>query len=904
MQTRPSHSRERPRPQAAADRRIGHSRRSPWLWERVESRLLLAPLGQGGDSPLNEFSVTANPAAITRPISGSTPILNEFTVSVGNPTGETQISVDYNITPINATAGVDYQLGVPASGTLTFGLDGPFFDDNFPVTVLGSDQDGGPHQLQITLSNPSEGASISPTNGSATLAINDAVQPGSLQFSLSNYTVPTTVGTAEITVTRTGGTAAGVSVHYDASGGTAEPNVDYIPTMGTLNFGAGVASQSFPITINPDLLLTEPKTINLVLSNPHTAGLEGPPGVGATLGEPSTAVVTIEPVNPLIVTNTNDSGLGSLREAILAANAFPGANTITFEIPGAGPHVISPPSALPIITGPTDIDARTEPGYISSPVVVLDGTNAGAEVNGLDFQGGSSQLYDLTVDHFGGSGVVLASSGNTVQFDRIGTDATGSTAAGNGYDGVYVFQGSGNTITDDLIAGNGNVGIDLVGPGASNETVQGNLIGTDASGTLALPNAQGGVFLNGASSSLIGGPGSARNVISGNGGPGVVLNGAGATGNIIQNNFIGTVASGNAPLGNSGDGVFLDNAPSNTIKGNTISANGLTGVRLMGAGASGNRILGNFIGTDSTGAAPLGNAFDGIFLSGSPNNAVGDGTASGRNVISANGQSGLQIFGSTASGNQVFGNLIGTDATGTAALGNRLDGVYINVAPGNMIGSTATGAGNVISANVQVGVQVFGPASTGNAIEGNLIGTTLTGSPVLGNAFGIFLNQAPDNVITPNTINGNTAMNIVKSTGKGRGGAAVLLATTPDITGASITGVVLTFSAPLNARQAENLNNYSFRTELAGGKVGPRVAIASASYDAGSQTVTLTLASPVPVSGFYRVTIRGGPNGGLKSASGQYIDGDLNGLAGGTSISYLRNGTGSVAPGTAKAGPR
>ena len=146
----------------------------------------------------------------------------------------------------------------------------------------------------------------------------------------------------------------------------------------------------------------------------------------------------------------------------------------------------------------------------------------------------------------------------------------------------------------------------------------GDLIGTDATGTRALPNAHGGVFINGAPFTLVGGPGGARDVISGNGGPGVVFSGAGATGGAVQNDLIGTDVTGETALGNAGDGVYLANAPANLIgglgasDGDVISGNGLTGVRIEGAGASANVVVGNLIGTDATGAPRgAGNAYEG-----------------------------------------------------------------------------------------------------------------------------------------------------------------------------------------------------------------------------------------------------------------------------------------------------
>ena len=103
----------------------------------------------------------------------------------------------------------------------------------------------------------------------------------------------------------------------------------------------------------------------------------------------STIRLRVEPLEELVmlsvfpVTTTADSGDGSLRQAILAADGAMGTNTITFDIAGPGPYIIEPQSALPSITEPVIIDGTTQPGYVSSPLIQIDGSQAGMYVDGL-----------------------------------------------------------------------------------------------------------------------------------------------------------------------------------------------------------------------------------------------------------------------------------------------------------------------------------------------------------------------------------------------------------------------------------------------------------------------------------------------------------------------------------------
>ena len=247
-----------------------------------------------------------------------------------------------------------------------------------------------------------------------------------------------------------------------------------------------------------------------------------------------------------VVTTTADFGPGSLRDAITQADTQ-SQSTITFDLltsdPGynasTGSWTIQPgsstASALPAITSPVTIDATTQPGFAGVPVVVLDGSQAGGSASGLVLTASAagSTVQGLVIDNFSGNGIEIDGGGNNViATNYIGVDATGSGAAGNGGNGIALTNTSDNTIGGTTAAARNVISgdqpdretgaVQLTGSGTTGNVVEGNYIGTDASGSLAVPNVidngVGVVSINdGASNNVIGGsvPGSG-NVISGN----------------------------------------------------------------------------------------------------------------------------------------------------------------------------------------------------------------------------------------------------------------------------------------------------------------------------------------------------------------------------------------------------
>jgi hypothetical protein len=317
----------------------------------------------------------------------------------------------------------------------------------------------------------------------------------------------------------------------------------------------------------------------------------------------------------------------------------------------------------------------------------------------------------------------------------------------------------------NLISGNGGSGVDISGLGLK-DLVEGNFIGTDVTGNNALGNAFRGVEIDNSTNNVVGGTtAGARNIISGNALSGGYMGSSITTRNVVEGNYIGLNAAGKGALGNGIQGVEIDGAPGNTIGGtetggrNVISGNAGNGVWIHGAGATGNLIAGNFIGTNPAGTAPLGNMANGVEID-SSGNSVGGTTSAARNVISGNSGDGINITPGV-SGTLVQGNYIGTNAAGTAALGNAggVAGVEMNGASGNTIGGTTPGTRNVISGNARNGIIIRGAGATANIVEGNYIGTNAAGKAVLGNGGdGVFIND-----MSSNTIGGTTtgARNII-----------------------------------------------------------------------------------------------------------------------------------------------
>ena len=312
----------------------------------------------------------------------------------------------------------------------------------------------------------------------------------------------------------------------------------------------------------------------------------------------------------------------------------------------------------------------------------------------------------------------------------------------------------------NVISGNAGDGVEIRQATSILNQVIGNLIGVGPDGITAVPNQDGVEIDDGASLNMIGGStATLRNVISGNSSDGVEIWDTGSTGNSIEGNYIGTDITGSMAVANGLAGIRIGLGASDnriggavTGAGNLLSGNGEFGVRLQSTGSNNNEVSGNFIGTDKNGTAAVPNGIDGVILVfGASNNVIGGPTEDHRNLISGNAGDGVEVHSTTSVGNRIEGNWIGTDITGTAPLPNGSDGVELESAVGNFIGGVSPGAGNVIAFNTHDGVMAINADTANNSILRNSIHSNGQRGIDLGND-GVTLNDFRDEDVGPNNL--------------------------------------------------------------------------------------------------------------------------------------------------------
>ncbi|MFO0942575.1 MAG: dockerin type I domain-containing protein [Pirellulales bacterium] len=438
-----------------------------------------------------------------------------------------------------------------------------------------------------------------------------------------------------------------------------------------------------------------------------------------------------EPLEPRLalatftVTSDADSGEGTLREAILLANQNPGMDSIHFNLPETN-RSIRPTQELPFVQDSTQIDGTTQPGYDGLPVVQLDGSLlAHANYSGLPISGSNCSVVGLHIFNFDFGILLTGGSNNHIAQNAIGADPRGHTVTGNRLLGIYVFDSSNNQIggpnAGNLISGNREAGIRINGAGSFNNKVQGNLIGTDASGSSTYGSQDWGILISQGRLNAIGVDGDnvdddkEANVLSGNRISGVRVDGGSF--NMIAGNTIGLSADKLQPIATQDYGVELTFGTTDTLVGsnadsksdfyerNIISANRFDGVIVWQS--SRNVIQGNWIGLSGDGLSANGNGGSGVRIDGSSDsNQVG--SINSENFISGNGEHGIVVLSST--GVQLSRNMIGY-AINMTPMTNGLSGIDVQDSSSVAVGGIAQSQGNWIEHGTQKAITVQGDSS-------------------------------------------------------------------------------------------------------------------------------------------------------------------------------------------------
>ena len=430
-------------------------------------------------------------------------------------------------------------------------------------------------------------------------------------------------------------------------------------------------------------------------------------------------LATSDAVAANITVNNNsdavaDDGLCTLREAIIAANTnlasgvtagecgagdpLPIVDTIAFAIPGAGVHTIQPIDRMPNITEAVDINGYSQPGTSPNTLTVgddavllveIDGSLIPAGLDLFDASSAGSTFRGLVINRVSGVSIwcgfsSFASDNNLIVGNFFSTDPSGTTFLG-GTDTVIRIDGIGNTIggtspaARNVIGGGGGSKVGTVMLQGDTDVVQGNYIGVDATG-------------------------------------GVALQAAAATNGI--------------EIGLAGAGVNMLIGGDSAGAGNVIYTTNVS-INIHGNGTSNVTIQGNLVGTDASGSAAIGVGNIGISASDAPGILIGGATLGAGNVVSGNNL-GIGV-GSGATGVVIQGNRIGTDISGTRALPNVGNGIFVStVGVGSTIGGTNPGESNTIAYNCGQGISFSGGDHwpiLGNAIFANgALGISLNGN--------------------------------------------------------------------------------------------------------------------------------------------------------------------------------
>lgn len=391
--------------------------------------------------------------------------------------------------------------------------------------------------------------------------------------------------------------------------------------------------------------------------------------------------------------------------------------------------------------------------------------------HGIYMVGGASRnfIHDapfrnvISGNDYAGVGFDGAGGSNTIQGNFIGTDISGTLALSNALGGIIVNGATGTTITANLISGNRLVGVHITGAGSRDTRLNGNFIGVNVSLTNPLPNSGQGIRIDGGSGHSVGGGG--RNVISGNSGVGVWLTGT-LTNVLVANNYIGVGSNGTTRVANS-FGIYMDSVAGAHIalSNNVISGNNGHGIYILAGTATNRTIGGNIIGMSGVGASVVSNNGDGLRLESVHHLRIGGSLAADRNVISGNAQNGIQMSMCGSNGPIVIaGNYIGLDRFGFDGPGNNGAGIRASLSPNVQVGGPTAAWRNYIGRNIH---GIINEQSGANWwIAHNSIGIDLSGFVARGNTgSGIQIHtMGRSNIVENNYISGNGGVGVVMET--------------------------------------------------------------------------------------------------------------------------------------------
>jgi uncharacterized repeat protein (TIGR01451 family) len=625
--------------------------------------------------------VAGNPIVYTLAVSNAGPdVANSVQVTDTLPAGHTGITAfggptwSCGVSVLTVTCNAVSPLNTGAAPTITVNANAPLT----PGPIMNT--------ASVTTSNPdpvapnnSSNASVTVDPSQADLAVNGANPSGvpvgspvAFNFTITNngpQTATSVIFTAPIPATLTFVSAT-------------PPCVFSVGTV-TCNLGNLASAGSTGVTINT----TAPSVGTQSITGSADANEADP----TPANDSKTLSVTVSGAT-VVVTNTNDSGAGSLRQALLDAQSAVCTSpcAITFNIP-APPFVIQPATNLPGVASNTTVDGTTQPGYAGIPIVEVDGnliSSGGTFILG----GTNAKLTGLAItnSNAGAYGIRITGTGNFVEANYIGLDPLGAADGNNigiRVDGNNNKIGGSTPAKRNIISGN-STGVLMANPATGN-LVSGNYIGIDPTGTATRPNGVG-IDIAETDANIVGGALPADgNVISGNSTFGVVISGTTglvADDNVVNHNVIGPNAGGTAALGNLSAGIIVDDYADSTVISNNVISGNQKAIVLNGALNTNSAIAGNSIGFAPDGTTPMGNPLAGIYISASSNARVGGLVAGEPNVIAHNGNSGIIVI--AGAGNTILGNSIHSHPQLGIDLGN--DGVTANVA-----GDADTGPNNL-----------------------------------------------------------------------------------------------------------------------------------------------------------------------------------------------------------------